>query len=112
MTKELETLKSTFSDLQKKNDKLSEDVQKYEQQTVELKEQVDAALGSESMIEQLTTRNLALEERVRELEETVEDFEQMRQMDEELQESAKEQERELRQELDLARGKINEVRNG
>lgn len=61
------------------------------------------------MVEQLTSRNLALEEKLREMEETIEDFEQMRQMDEELQESTKEVERELRQELDVAQGKINEV---
>lgn len=61
------------------------------------------------MVEQLTSRNLALEEKLRELEETIEDFEQMRQMDEELQESTKEVEKELRQELDVAQGKINEV---
>lgn len=36
--------------------------------------QVDAALGSEEMVETLTERNLDLEEKVRELKETVTDL--------------------------------------
>lgn len=36
--------------------------------------QVDAALGSEEMVETLTERNLDLEEKVRELRETVTDL--------------------------------------
>lgn len=37
-------------------------------------DQVDAALGSEEMVETLTERNLDLEEKVRELRETVTDL--------------------------------------
>ncbi len=36
--------------------------------------QVDAALGAEEMVEMLTERNLDLEEKVRELRETVTDL--------------------------------------
>lgn len=36
--------------------------------------QVDAALGSEEMVETLTERNLDLEEKVREMKETVTDL--------------------------------------
>lgn len=36
--------------------------------------QVDAALGAEEMVETLTERNLDLEEKVRELRETVSDL--------------------------------------
>lgn len=36
--------------------------------------QVDAALGAEEMVEMLTERNLDLEEKVRELKETVADL--------------------------------------
>ena len=50
-----------------------------------------------------------MEERVRELEETIEDFEQMKMIDEEMQENSRETERELRQEIDLASGRMNEV---
>ena len=40
----------------------------------ELKEQVDAALGAEEMVEKLTDRNLELEERMEQLAETVADL--------------------------------------
>lgn len=61
------------------------------------------------MVEQLTSQNFALEEKVIQLEESMEDFEQMRMMDEELQESTKEMEKELRLELDGANTRLNEV---
>lgn len=109
-SKELEALKTQVAELSKKNDKLTVEVQQYEQQLTELKEQVDAALGSEEMVEQLTSQNLALEEKVLQLEESMEDFEQMRMMDEELQESTKEMEKELRLELDGANTRLNELR--
>ncbi|KAI4796158.1 hypothetical protein KUCAC02_029410 [Chaenocephalus aceratus] len=55
-------------------EKLQEDVKQAEATVDELKEQVDAALGSEEMVETLTERNLDLEEKVRELRETVTDL--------------------------------------
>ncbi|KAK1894532.1 Dynactin subunit 1, partial [Dissostichus eleginoides] len=74
----------------------------------ELKEQVDAALGAEEMVEMLTERNLDLEEKVRELRETVTDLEAINEMNDELQENARETELELREMLDLGTAKISE----
>jgi dynactin 1 len=68
----------------------------------ELQEQVDAALGAEEMVENLTVKNLNLEERVNELEEVVADLEALADMNEQLQEGTKEMELELREELDMA----------
>lgn len=70
---------------------------------------MDAALGSEEMVEKLSSDNLMLEQRANDLEDAITDLEQMRLMDEEMLESQREVERDLRQELDLAAGKINEV---
>ncbi|XP_028919004.1 dynactin subunit 1 isoform X2 [Ornithorhynchus anatinus] len=75
----------------------------------ELKDQVDAALGAEEMVETLTDRNLNLEEKVRELRETVSDLEAMNEMNDELQENARETELELREQLDLAGGRVREA---
>ena len=60
-------------------------------------------------VEQLTDRNLALEEKISELQDAVADLEQLHDMNEELQETARETELELREELDMARTKIREV---
>lgn len=60
-------------------------------------------------VEQLTDRNLVLEEKIGELQDAVADLEQLHDMNEELQETARETELELREELDMARTKIQEV---
>ena len=70
---------------------------------------MDAALGAEEMVETLTDRNLNLEEKVAELVETVADLEAINDMNDQLQENARELELELREELDMANSKIREV---
>uniref|UniRef100_A0A673HPC6 Dynactin subunit 1 n=1 Tax=Sinocyclocheilus rhinocerous TaxID=307959 RepID=A0A673HPC6_9TELE len=71
--------------------------------------QVDAALGAEEMVETLTERNLDLEEKVRELRETVSDLEAINEMNDELQENSRETELELREQLDLAGARVREA---
>ncbi|XP_042592616.1 dynactin subunit 1-like [Cyprinus carpio] len=92
---------------QKEN--LQEEIKMSEKTIDELKEQVDAALGAEEMVEMLTERNLDLEEKVRELRETVTDLEAINEMNDELQENARETELELREQLDLSAASIREV---
>uniref|UniRef100_UPI00358F45E5 dynactin subunit 1 isoform X2 n=1 Tax=Myxine glutinosa TaxID=7769 RepID=UPI00358F45E5 len=75
----------------------------------ELKEQVDMALGAEEMVETLTERNLNLEERVREFMENMTDLEAINEMNDELQENARETELELREQLDFANGRTREA---
>ncbi|KAK1889640.1 Dynactin subunit 1 [Dissostichus eleginoides] len=90
-------------------EKLQEDVKQAEAIVDELKEQVDAALGSEEMVETLTERNLDLEEKVRELRETVTDLEAINEMNDELQENGRETEMELREHVDLSGAKVREA---
>ncbi|KAG7262402.1 hypothetical protein CRUP_024070 [Coryphaenoides rupestris] len=71
--------------------------------------EVDAALGAEEMVETLTERNLDLEEKVRELRETVTDLEAINEMNDELQENARETEMELREQVDLSGAKVREA---
>ncbi|KFM67674.1 Dynactin subunit 1, partial [Stegodyphus mimosarum] len=106
--KELDQAKSEISELSRAKEKLSLLVDDYEKQLGELKEQVDAALGSEEMIELLTERNLALEDRVRELQVLVDDLERLQDVNDQLQETAKETELELREEVDMLNAKILE----
>lgn len=99
---ELETLRS-------QREKLQEEMKRAEATIDELKEQVDAALGAEEMVETLTERNLDLEEKVRELRETVTDLEAINEMNDELQENARETEMELREQLDMGGAKVREA---
>ncbi|XP_042217194.1 dynactin subunit 1-like isoform X4 [Homarus americanus] len=107
--KDMETKKTEITDLSRAKEKLASQTAQLEQTISDLQEQVDAALGAEEMVEMLTDRNLNLEEKVAELLETVLDLEAINDMNDQLQENARELELELREELDMANSKIREV---
>ncbi|XP_069980801.1 dynactin subunit 1 isoform X6 [Penaeus vannamei] len=109
LQKDMETKKTEVTELNRSRVKLTSQVAELEQTISDLQEQVDAALGAEEMVETLTDRNLNLEEKVAELHETVADLEAINDMNDQLQENARELELELREELDMANGKIREV---
>ncbi|XP_029944150.1 dynactin subunit 1-like isoform X2 [Salarias fasciatus] len=109
LQKQMEKKNTELETLRAQKEKLQEEVKTAESTIDELKEQVDAALGSEEMVEMLTERNLDLEEKVRELRETVTDLEAINEMNDELQENARETEMELREQLDLSAGKVREA---
>lgn len=109
LQKDMETRKTDMASFTRSNEKLATQVAELEQTISDLQEQVDAALGAEEMVETLTDRNLNLEERVSELLETVADLEAINDMNDQLQENARELELELREELDMANGRIREV---
>lgn len=69
------------------------------EEVTELREQLDAYIGGEEMIEQLTERNLDLGEKVTLLETTLKDLEALRDLNEELEEAHLETEKQLQ--LDL-----------
>uniref|UniRef100_A0A665VF35 Dynactin subunit 1 n=1 Tax=Echeneis naucrates TaxID=173247 RepID=A0A665VF35_ECHNA len=109
LQKQMEKKNTELETLRAQKEKLQEKVKQAEATIDELKEQVDAALGSEEMVETLTERNLDLEEKVRELRETVTDLEAINEMNDELQENARETEMELREQLDLSGAKVREA---
>ncbi|XP_027013797.2 dynactin subunit 1a isoform X3 [Tachysurus fulvidraco] len=109
LQKQMEKKNSELETLRVQKQKLQEEMKQAEATIDELKEQVDAALGAEEMVETLTERNLDLEEKVRELRETVIDLEAINEMNDELQENARETELELREQLDLAGARVREA---
>uniref|UniRef100_A0A667XLU4 Dynactin subunit 1 n=1 Tax=Myripristis murdjan TaxID=586833 RepID=A0A667XLU4_9TELE len=109
LQKQMEKKNTELETLRSQREKLQEEMKQAEVTIDELKEQVDAALGSEEMVETLTERNLDLEEKVRELRETVTDLEAINEMNDELQENARETEMELREQLDLSGAKCREA---
>ncbi|XP_066581763.1 dynactin subunit 1 isoform X2 [Prorops nasuta] len=109
LQKDLDQKKSEILELGRTKEKLSTRVEEMEHQISDLQEQVDAALGAEEMVVALSEKKMALEERVTELEEEVNDLEALQDMSDQLAESSKELELELREELDLALGTAREA---
>lgn len=109
LQKQMEKKNTELETLRTHKEKLVEEMKQAEATIDELKEQVDAALGAEEMVETLTERNLDLEEKVRELRETVSDLEAINEMNDELQENARETELELREQLDLSGARVREA---
>ncbi|KAF7666140.1 hypothetical protein LDENG_00116810 [Lucifuga dentata] len=109
LQKQMEKKNVELDAVRSQKEKLQEEMTVAEKTIDELKEQVDAALGAEEMVETLTERNLDLEEKVREMRETVSDLEAINEMNDELQENARETELELREMVDLGAARVREA---
>ncbi|XP_053476851.1 dynactin subunit 1 [Ictalurus furcatus] len=109
LQKQMEKKNFELETVRVQKEKTQEEMKMAEKTIDELKEQVDAALGAEEMVETLTERNLDLEEKVRELREAVTDLEAINEMNDELQENARETELELREQLDLSAASVREA---
>ena len=66
----------------------------------DLRQQLDAALGGEDMIEELTEKNLALNERIDELRLNIEDLEALKELNDELELNHTENEKQLQDEIE------------
>ncbi|XP_071478816.1 dynactin subunit 1-like [Diadema antillarum] len=104
--KDKEKLSLELKDIKAQKDSTNKALKDAENTIIELKEQVDAALGAEEMVETLTEKNLELEEKIVDIETTMADLEALNDMNEELQENARETELELREELDMSKSQI------
>lgn len=72
-----------------------------EAETEDLREQLEAALGAETMIEQLTDKNLEMTAQIEDLRNTVEDLESLKELNDEIELSHVEDKKLLQQEVDL-----------
>ncbi|CAH8820918.1 unnamed protein product [Trichobilharzia szidati] len=69
LTKQITSLESEVSQLQTEKERLTKSLKDSVEQIIELKEQVDAYLGIDTMVSQLTQRNLELEETLEKIKE-------------------------------------------
>ena len=109
LTKDLEEKVTELSSKTKDHEKLVKQVEELETTIGDLQEQVDAALGAEEMVENLTTKCLDLEDRIVAILEEKSDLEALHDINEQLQENAREVELELREEIDMHQAKIREL---
>ncbi|CAK1556045.1 unnamed protein product [Leptosia nina] len=109
MAKDLEQNKSEIAELSRTKEKLSARVEELEAQVADLREQVDAALGAEEMVEQLAEKKMALEDQVEQLKQDVQELEALQEIHEQLVESNRELEMDLREELEMAHAATREA---
>jgi len=114
---DVEVLRKDYEKAKTERDEFAQLAEKMEKELMEtkesialLREEADSAMGAEKMISTLTDRNLDLEDRVKALEEDVSELEILRQMDEEIMESLKEAERDIRMEMEHQLVAISELR--
>ncbi|ETL91765.1 hypothetical protein F441_10065 [Phytophthora nicotianae CJ01A1] len=100
---ELVSLREEVEELTTKKNKL-------EIEAEELKEMLDVANAYESMVEDLTEKNLNLGEKLAELETTVQSLESLREVDQEMEHQHTEYEAELRDEIDSQRATLQELK--
>ncbi|XP_041989134.1 dynactin subunit 1 isoform X3 [Aricia agestis] len=109
MQKDLEQYKSEIAELSRTKEKLSSRVEELEAQVADLREQVDAALGAEEMVEQLAEKKMALEDQVEQLKQDVQELEALQEVHEQLVESNRDLEMDLREELEMAHAATREA---
>lgn len=110
LRKQIEDSTAKTQQLSKENEKLKAENSSNLIQINELNDQVTATLGSVQMIEQLTEQNLDLETKIVKLEETIADLEEMNEVNDQILEGIRDEERDCRQNLDLAESRIREVK--
>lgn len=85
LKKQADKANAELSHLRKDRESRIEEIDILNGEILELKDQVEASLGAEEMVERLTDKNLSLEEQVEKLEEEKADLEAISEMNEELQ---------------------------
>ncbi|KAK2041660.1 CAP-Gly domain-containing protein [Colletotrichum somersetense] len=74
----------------------------------DLRQQLDNALGAEDMIEELTERNMSMSEQIEELKAVIEDLENLKEINDELEINHVQNEKEMQEELDFKDSVITE----
>ena len=103
LTQEVASLQEDLKHLNGIQDQYSETKEKLRQSEAaveDLRQQLDTALGAEEMLEELTEKNLTLTEQVDELKLNIEDLENLRELNDELELNHVEAEKQMQDELD------------
>lgn len=109
LEQDLEELSSIRNEHKHTKEKLSQS----EFTLVELREQLDTALGAEEMIEELAEKNMALTEKIDEQRQTIEDLESLKELNDELEINHTETEKQLQDEIDYHQALLaEEARRG
>ncbi|UJR25862.1 hypothetical protein I4U23_007212 [Adineta vaga] len=108
LKKECKTMEQKVEELNHENGNTKTDIITMQATIADLKEQIDIYVGAQQMADILTTKNLSLEEQVRELQEEVDNLESIYEIDKEFEENAKEVEQELRQTIDSLQNQVHE----
>lgn len=109
LRKQLDEAGARAAKLTKENEQLRVEASDQLAQIGELKDQVTATLGSVQMIEQLTEQNLDLEEKLTEARDACADLEAINDVNDQLLESARDEERELRRALDMSEARVRDA---
>ncbi|PWN44195.1 hypothetical protein IE81DRAFT_37527 [Ceraceosorus guamensis] len=107
---ELEKELNSLSDLQAQFETVSQRLEAADAIIEDLKLQLDDALSTEEMLEQLTERNLLLGEKIEEMHATIEDLEAIKELNDELEETHIDTERQLQEEVDLKDLHVRDLR--
>ncbi|SPO05689.1 related to dynactin (150 kDa dynein-associated polypeptide) ro-3 [Cephalotrichum gorgonifer] len=97
LEEEVKEFAITKEQLQQSKERLD----KAEDTVEDLRQQLDTALGAEDLIEDLTHRNMSLGEEVNELKAVIEEYEMLKELNDELEINHVQNERELQEELDF-----------
>ncbi|KAK9768156.1 hypothetical protein K7432_001450 [Basidiobolus ranarum] len=108
--KSLEKEVYSFQDLESTNKKLREQLDQSDNQVEDLKLRLDDAIGSEEIIEQLSEKNLALNEKIEEMKLVIDDLEALKELNDELEENHCETEKQLLAEIDIKDTSIRELK--
>lgn len=89
------------NEIKDKFTKAQEKLTQTESVVEDLRQQLDNALGAEDMIEDLTERNMSMSEQIEELKAVIEDLENLKEVNDELEANHVQNEKELQEELDF-----------
>ncbi|KAG0363915.1 hypothetical protein BG005_003735 [Podila minutissima] len=106
--KNLEKEVSLLHEVQAQSEKLKESLELAENQIEDLKQRLDDAVGAEDMIEQLSEKNIALGEKIEEMQSTIVDLEALKELNDELEENHSETEKQLQAEINIKDNQLKE----